>query len=172
MRRKFVTRGRSKWLADMINTRRMIAGAEVGAALGWTTQHVLQTCKNIVQYIVADDWRPVTEINWGPFIVDNMKEQFMARTGNSDKLKILEGVSWDMADQVPDKSLDFVFIDASHDYESAKKDILAWQEKIVPGGMLCGHDVHWPGVIQALEEVVPDYEAAGVDNVWFKFMPL
>jgi len=39
-----------------------------------------------------------------------------------------------------DHSLDFVFIDAAHDYDNVRKDILAWKPKVKPGGILAGHD--------------------------------
>jgi Methyltransferase domain len=39
-----------------------------------------------------------------------------------------------------DESLDFVFIDASHDYLSVKKDIEHWTPKVKPGGIISGHD--------------------------------
>ena len=165
-------RGRSKWLADIINDRGYTNGAEVGSALGWTTEHVLHNCKKLNQYIVADDWRAVTEGRPGPFSVNNMKEEFMERIGTHPKLKILEGTSWEVAETVKNKSLDFVFIDASHDYESVLKDLKAWAPKIRPGGMLCGHDAHWDGVVEALSETYPRYELAGVDNTWFTFIKL
>lgn len=41
-----------------------------------------------------------------------------------------------------DHSLDFVFIDADHDYEYVKKDIDAWFPKVKKGGILAGHDYH------------------------------
>jgi hypothetical protein len=63
-----------------------------------------------------------------------------------------------------DKSLDFVFIDASHEYEDVKNDILAWIPKVKSGGILAGHDyyvgdVDWcPGVKQAVNEIFGNVE--------------
>lgn len=51
-----------------------------------------------------------------------------------------------------DRSLDFVFIDASHDYANVVADIEAWYPKVRIGGMLSGDDFcpgHWDGVVRA-----------------------
>ena len=40
-----------------------------------------------------------------------------------------------------DNSIDFLFLDASHQYEDVKKDIAAWYPKIKPGGIFAGHDI-------------------------------
>lgn len=60
-----------------------------------------------------------------------------------------------------DNSLDLVFIDADHEYESVKKDILLWHPKIKDDGIIAGHDysldpVHWPGVRKAVDEFFPN----------------
>lgn len=54
----------------------------------------------------------------------------------------------------PDSTLDFVFIDGSHDYDSVKKDINMWYSKIKNGGIFGGDDYDpcWPGVIKAVDE--------------------
>jgi hypothetical protein len=59
-----------------------------------------------------------------------------------------------------DASLDFVFIDAAHDYDSVKADILAWKPKVKPGGYLGGHDYNgcFPGVIDAVHELIQGFE--------------
>jgi hypothetical protein len=73
----------------------------------------------------------------------------------ADKFRLIIDQSWDAANYFPDKSLDFVFIDACHEYESVKKDILVWMPKIKDGGILSGHDYGrgFPGVAQAVDEI-------------------
>lgn len=54
-----------------------------------------------------------------------------------------------------DQSLDFVFIDASPEYECVKQDINAFLPKIKSGGFIGGHDYNpnsFPGVIKAVNE--------------------
>jgi predicted O-methyltransferase YrrM len=82
------------------------------------------------------------------------------------------GDSAQSAAQFPDNSLDFVFIDASHDYDSVKRDIKAWLPKVrKPNGIIAGHDYCevWPGVIKAVhEEFGLDLEIVQSDWVWCK----
>ena len=51
---------------------------------------------------------------------------------------------WSVAasQQFAEQSLDFVYIDADHSYESCLADITAWHPKIRDGGILSGHDYH------------------------------
>jgi glycosyltransferase involved in cell wall biosynthesis len=58
------------------------------------------------------------------------------------------------AAQIPDASLDLVFIDANHAYDAVKADLLAWMDKVKPGGILAGHDYQadHEGVIRAVNE--------------------
>jgi hypothetical protein len=44
------------------------------------------------------------------------------------------------AREIPDGTLDFVYLDARHDYESVKEDIALWYPKVKAGGVLAGHD--------------------------------
>jgi hypothetical protein len=57
-----------------------------------------------------------------------------------------------------DNSLDFVFIDAAHDYENVKADITAWYPKVKVGGTIAGHDYGWPG--SGVHDAVNEYLAA------------
>lgn len=52
-----------------------------------------------------------------------------------------------------DGCLDFVFLDAAHDFVNVTEDLHAWWPKIRPGGLLAGHDYDqgWTGVRQAVD---------------------
>jgi len=51
-----------------------------------------------------------------------------------------------------DNSLDFVFIDASHDYNNVLKDIEAWFPKVKQNGTLAGHDYYHADVKKAVHD--------------------
>lgn len=58
-----------------------------------------------------------------------------------------------------DKTLDFIFIDASHEYEDVKRDIIAWLPKLKIGGVLAGHDYGvFDGVTRAANEIFQAHE--------------
>jgi predicted O-methyltransferase YrrM len=66
-----------------------------------------------------------------------------------------------------DKSLDFVFIDAAHDYDSVKADIEAWLPKVKQGGYLAGHDYpSWPGVTKAVNELIGESNIQSGEGCW------
>jgi predicted O-methyltransferase YrrM len=64
-----------------------------------------------------------------------------------------------------DRSCDMVYIDASHEYEDVKADILAWLPKVKFGGLLAGDDVvAYDGVRRAVEDALPWFDRD--DNTW------
>jgi len=68
--------------------------------------------------------------------------------------------SWDVAINYVDESLDFVFLDGDHSYDSIKKDICAWLPKVKKNGIIAGHDFsnQYPGIIQAVMETFDYWE--------------
>ena len=61
---------------------------------------------------------------------------------------------------------DLIFIDASHDYESVKADIVAWLPLLAPGGILCGHDYMRWGVKSAVRQLVPRHRLVPNTSIW------
>ena len=81
-------------------------------------------------------------------------EENLKRFEVEGMFEILEGDSAEMASQVPAKSLAFCFIDADHQYESVRRDVLAWEPKVKDGGIMAGHDAHMDSVKRAVQETV------------------
>lgn len=67
-------------------------------------------------------------------------------------------------------SVDLVFVDADHRYEAVHADILAYLPLVRPGGLLCGHDLGWPGVRRAIDELLPGYRTAPT-SIWYYRVP-
>jgi hypothetical protein len=78
--------------------------------------------------------------------------------GYADKVILIIADSITASRQFSDRSIDWVHLDALHEYESVKADINAWLPKVKPGGWLSGDDydeVKWPEVVSAVRDVLP-----------------
>lgn len=146
---------------------------EVGAFLGKSTSFMaveLSNCKKNIRFDIIDTWEGSAEHQVGadsenPSVVqrtlyDNFKRNMKPV---AHLINPVQTTSLKAAQNYMDSSLDFVFIDASHDYENVRADIRAWRPKVKPGGFIGGHDFHdlFPGVIQAVGEETPDFEIVG-----------
>jgi hypothetical protein len=94
----------------------------------------------------------------------SVKEAF----ARDPKVQILRQTSMDAKAFVPDQ-LDLVFIDGNHSYSHVKEDIENWYPKLRSGGIISGHDydpVHFPEVVQAVDEFFPEGVCVGHDAIW------
>jgi hypothetical protein len=55
-------------------------------------------------------------------------------------LVAIRAFSVEAAKEVPDSSLDFVYLDANHSYSAVCADLRAWYPKVREGGLISGHD--------------------------------
>lgn len=60
--------------------------------------------------------------------------------GNEDRAIMVRADSKTAVNMFPDRSLDFVYIDANHAYDYVVEDIRLWYPKVKHGGFLLGHD--------------------------------
>lgn len=115
---------------------------------------ILNQNKKIKMFCV-DTWFG-SEENQGHQILDQdglYKEFIKNIEPLSDVISPIRKSSIEASKQFEDLSLDFVFIDASHDYNSVKQDLECWYPKVKPGGWFAGHDYpNWPGVVKAVDE--------------------
>jgi predicted O-methyltransferase YrrM len=88
--------------------------------------------------------------------VGEARRLFDANTAGIRFLQVIQDESVRAAVRIADSSVDWVFIDALHDYRSVRDDIRAWAPKVKPGGLISGHDYGRAGVTDAVLAVFSD----------------
>jgi hypothetical protein len=62
--------------------------------------------------------------------------------------------SQEAAPQIPEESLDFVYIDGDHSFDAVMLDLILWSKKVRKGGLVGGHDYYRfrnAGVVPAVD---------------------
>jgi len=135
-------------------------GSWRGRSSAYMAISILNSNKNI-RFDCVDTWRGSLDEDVhqnDPAVVnDTLYTEFLKNMEsvihvvNPIRMPSLEAVT-----QYPDHSLDLVLIDAGHSYSDVAADIRAWLPKVKPGGTLAGDDYAWPGVKQAVTELIPN----------------
>lgn len=127
-------------------------GSWKGRSASYMCVEIANSGKNIEFYCV-DHFLGSSEHQGGMGNLENLYEKFIENmTPVQDYYTLLKMSSVDAAATFDDASLDFVFIDAAHEYENVKNDIEAWLPKVKSGGILAGHDYHHPPIQQAITD--------------------
>jgi len=142
--------------------KRKLVGAEIGVASGLNSNDML-TNWNVKKLYLIDIWKSIPDQagdasqpqDWHDFNLESAKRLMKNHKG---KYKFLQGKSIEMSKQVPNDSLDFIYIDSDHSYEGVMADLMAWVPKVKKGGIVAGHDFLNPayGVSQAVMEFTPE----------------
>lgn len=122
---------------------------EVGSYAGESTAIFLANLRNIQSISCVDMWSKTNK-----YSVEEISEAekiFHALHSKNKKVKVFKSHSRDKS--LP-SGVKFVYIDAAHDYANVKADIDFWLPRVVPGGIIAGHDYSqkFSGVIKAVEE--------------------
>jgi predicted O-methyltransferase YrrM len=139
-------------------------GSWKGKSSAFMAVEIANSNKNIEFYCV-DTWEGSSEHK----LLDNIDllyHQFILNMKPLEKhYKAIRMNSIEAAKGFENDSLDFVFIDASHEYKDVKKDIQAWLPKVKKGGVLAGHDYYldydfFPGVKKAVDESLRGFKTS------------
>ncbi len=147
-------------LSDRIEMlKRMPKGgvvAEIGVAQGKFSQLILEHCEPS-KLILIDPWDR-EDIRYSEesylAIQKNMADEITA-----GQVELRRGYSYDAIPGIDADSVDWVYIDAAHDYQSVKDDLAMCARIVKHDGMLAGHDyIKWVsptsryGVLEAVNE--------------------
>jgi hypothetical protein len=118
-------------------------GVEVGVLRGDFSREILSKWHGRKLYSV-DAWRHfgLQDVNDPDHNghLNNFAHSFMSLYDFGERSVIIKDLSASAANLFQDESLDFVYIDAAHDYENVKKDVEVWFPKVKVGGIIAGHD--------------------------------
>ena len=158
-------------LVPIIMRRGYERGAEIGVWRGESSRYLAPLLGKL--YLV-DSWQPFyLAQRRGPSSLVEMDAIYYSVYGifeHNPNVEVLRMSSVDASSIVP-HDLDFVFLDAEHDYEGVKRNISAWREHIRRWGILCGDDYthHDNGVKRAVDEAFGDKVKHADTNTWAFF---
>lgn len=129
-------------LGVMIRELGFTNGAEVGVERGIFSE-ILLDANPMMHLLSVDAWEAYE--GYRDHMVQEEMDELQHDTIERLKRfqlhsKIVKGRSVDVAKEIPNESLDFVYIDANHEYAKVVEDIAAWEPKVKVGGILAGHD--------------------------------
>ena len=157
--------------------------AEIGVARGHHSAHLLEAIPDLRLYSIDP---------WGYYLKEHKAMYGYHALPDDEKIyqnvveilkpfgqrsKIIRSTSVRAVDTIKEP-LDMIFIDADHTYESVKRDIGLWWDKVKVGGIISGHDYdhsHQPGVKQAVDEYFSNKEITihkEIGTVWWVQKPL
>lgn len=161
-----------EWLSRMIRQHRFRVGAEVGTGTGRTALEILLA--NPKLHLVEVAYYPGPDMIEGIAYCECQRAKGLWKRRIDrfpGRVTIIPKPSHEAAPQVPDGSLDFVFIDADHSYRECLRDIKLWTPKVRQGGLVCGDDYdhpEFPGVREAVHDVFVNvgHPASNVWAIW------
>jgi len=139
-----------------LKDRSNLVGAEIGVGLGNQASFYLSELDIdfvflIDPYVAYKDERIMRKLE----IIREWEKKAHERLDKyKHKIKWIKGKSADAAILITDNSLDFVYIDANHTYESMAEDISLYYPKVKKGGLLSGHDYDYGSVKRAVDEFI------------------
>lgn len=142
---------------------------EIGSYMGEST--MLFASSKLFNKIYAIDplkgnevFNETSECSW-----DEVLNQFNINTRFFDNIELIEEYSQYTVSKFEDKSIDFIYIDANHTYESVKNDLQLYLPKLKSNCVIAGHDycdIKWPGVIKAVNEILGKPNKVYQDSSW------
>lgn len=127
-------------LAELFGELGFKVGAEIGTEQGMYAE-VLCRFNPEVKLFCIDPWQ--TYQGYREHVTQTKLNDFYEITKNRlarYNFELIRKFSIDAAKDFPDNYLDFVYIDANHEYRHVVDDLSEWTPKVRKGGIVSGHD--------------------------------
>lgn len=129
---------------------------EIGCYMGRSTvamAELIEVSKKIINFYAVDHFDGSSEHQNIPEI--KQKKLFEIFLQNTDSIKhlfkLVKTSSEEAVFAFSDECVDFIYIDASHEFEFVFNDLNIWYPKMKKSGWISGHDYKWESVKKAIE---------------------
>lgn len=143
-------------------------GAEIGVAEGYHAKVLFDSIPGLKLHCV-DIWEMYPGYSEYKNI-DTVYAEAQERLKDHN-CQFIKKFSMDAVKDFKDGSLDFVYIDAAHDFKSVADDLCEWSKKVKIGGIVFGHDFKHSSQRSRnrvyVKDVVPGYTYGHLINPWF-----
>ena len=145
-------------------------GAEIGVREGYYSEEICKANPGAKLYSV-DGWK--TYKGYRDFTSQSKADRYYREA--IERLapyncELIKKFSMDAVQDFKPNSLDFVYIDANHDFKNAACDIVEWSKVVRPGGIVAGHDFKRSKskrYVCNVKDVVQAYAYAHEIRPWF-----
>ncbi len=114
-------------------------GAEIGVERGRFSESL---CRVGLKIYAIDPWREQKNLFYsrGQKRLDLHYEYTQRTLAPYPSCTIIRKTSMEAVEDFADESLDFVYIDANHEFRYIAEDLVEWTKKVRRGGIVSGHD--------------------------------
>lgn len=160
--------GLAKLFAELGFTK----GAEIGVEQGEYSE-VLARNIYYTKLFLVDAWKAykgyrdhVSQSKLDGFL-EAVKARMKRFDADGKRIVIIRSFSVEAAREFDDGSLDFVYIDANHEFSHVVADLAAWVPKVRVGGIVSGHDFFSSGGPYHVPYAVRGFTEAYKISPWF-----
>jgi hypothetical protein len=132
-------------LGALLEKEGLKVGVEIGVQRGGFAEITLGAWTSASKYYLIDPWKHQNNYADGANVNNNEQEQILNEAKHrlakhGDKVVFLRKFSTEAVDDFEDESVDFVYVDARHDYNGVMQDMTLFYPKLKKGGIMAGHD--------------------------------
>lgn len=160
-------------------------GAELGVCHGINAMHIYHTARPS-KFFLIDPWFPVSCYSDGAIInpvhydrifhqhreqhggtYEGVVRSFFAPQIESGEVELIKATTQQWMQHLPDNTLDWVYIDSSHDLEQTYKELELCKRVVKKDGIIAGHDfAMWnPPILDGVITPVLEYINSGLLNL-------
>jgi len=161
------------YILELLAKFNMTKGAEIGVGEGRYSEVMFKKIPNL-ELLCVDIWEigeDKANLRLGQSKVERNYRHALQRLSQFSEAKIIKGKSMDIVRDIPYESLDFVYIDANHQFDFVMQDIFEWSKRVKKGGLVAGHDYIRTKGFGVIEAVNAYTQAHGINEFFLTSEP-